>query len=122
MIEVDLLHVDATSFGQIARECDRDPSRMAARIVEIVSARGTLQNPVTGSGGVARGRVLEVGASSHTGAAVGDLVVPLVSLIALPLVLDEMAGRPVRRRCRCATRGGHGRCRAAGARRFADRR
>ena len=90
LIEVDLLHVDATSFGQIARDCDGDPARIASRIAEIVSARGTLQNPVTGSGGVARGRVVEVGASSRAGVAVGDLVVPLVSLIALPLVLDEV--------------------------------
>lgn len=90
LIEVDVLHVDATSFAQIAAECDRDPGRMAARIAEIVGVRGVLQNPVTGSGGVARGRVVEVGASSRAGVSVGDLVVPLVSLIALPLVLDEV--------------------------------
>ena len=90
LLDVDLLHVDATSFAQIATDCDRDPARMASRIAEIVAERGTLQNPVTGSGGVARGRVVSVGASSRAGVAVGDLVVPLVSLIALPLVLDEV--------------------------------
>ena len=67
LLEVDLLHVDATSFGQIARDRDGDPSAMAARISEIVAARGTLQNPVTGSGGVARGRVSAVGARSRAG-------------------------------------------------------
>jgi hypothetical protein len=89
-LEVDLLHVDATSFGQIARSCDDDPRRMAARISEVAAARGALQNPETRSGGVGRGRVVRVGASSTHGAAVGDLVVPLVSLIALPLRLDEV--------------------------------
>ncbi|HET7900815.1 MAG TPA: hypothetical protein VFL59_06470 [Candidatus Nanopelagicales bacterium] len=90
LLDVDLLHVDATSFRQIADECASDPRHMADRILEIVAARGVLQNPVTGSGGVARGRVLEAGASSRAGVAVGDLVVPLVSLIALPLVLDHV--------------------------------
>ena len=89
-IDVDLLHVDATSFGQIGRSCDHDPERMAARILDIVSARGALQNPETGSGGVARGRVAVVGPRSMAGVAVGDLVVPLVSLIALPLRLDAV--------------------------------
>ena len=89
-IDVDLLHVDATSFGEIGRSCDLDPERMAARILDIVSARGALQNPETGSGGVARGRVAVVGARSTAGASVGDLVVPLVSLIALPLRLDAV--------------------------------
>lgn len=90
LVDVDLLHVDATSFAQIRAELGADPVRMAARIAEIVAARGALQNPVTGSGGVARGRVLEVGAASRAGVSPGDLVVPLVSLIALPLVLDEV--------------------------------
>jgi L-erythro-3,5-diaminohexanoate dehydrogenase len=90
LLDVDLLHVDATSFGQIRDECDADPSRMAERIAEIVGVRGALQNPVTGSGGVARGRVVEVGASSRAGVSVGELVVPLVSLIALPLVLEHV--------------------------------
>lgn len=89
-IDVDLLHVDATSFRQLAQECDDDPAGVARRITEIVAARGALQNPVTRSGGVARGRVARVGTSSAHGAAVGDLVVPLVSLIALPLRLDAV--------------------------------
>jgi L-erythro-3,5-diaminohexanoate dehydrogenase len=89
-LDVDLLHVDATSHAQIARSCDHDPARMAARLQEIVAARGALQNPETRSGGVARGRVTYVGSDSTHGAAVGDLVVPLVSLIALPLRLDTV--------------------------------
>ena len=90
LIEVDLLHVDATSFAQIASFCDGDPERMTARLIEIVAARGALRNPTTGSGGVARGRVVSVGTKHDSGAQVGDLVVPLVSLITLPLILDEV--------------------------------
>lgn len=89
-IDVDLLHVDATSFAQLARSCERDPARMAQRLAETVAARGALRNPETGSGGVARGRVAAVGERSSSGAEVGDLVVPLVSLIALPLRLDSV--------------------------------
>jgi L-erythro-3,5-diaminohexanoate dehydrogenase len=89
-LDVDLLHVDATSYAQIARSCDHDPDRMAARLGEVVAARGALQNPETRSGGVGRGRVTHVGPRSAHGAAVGDLVVPLVSLIALPLRLDAV--------------------------------
>jgi len=91
-IDVDLLHVDATSFRDLARVCDDDPDRMAAEIAAVVAARGALRNPRTGSGGVARGRVTYVGASSThgVGVEVGAVVVPLVSLIALPLLLDDV--------------------------------
>ena len=89
-LDVDLLHLDATSFRQVARDCDHDAARIAARIAEIVRERGKMQNPVTGSGGVARGRVTAVGARARQDVAVGDLVVPLVSLIALPLRLDDV--------------------------------
>jgi L-erythro-3,5-diaminohexanoate dehydrogenase len=88
LIDVDLLHVDATSFRDIARRQDDDPTRIADEIEALVAERGALRNPRTGSGGVARGRVAYAGQSSSHGAAVGDLVVPLVSLIALPLSLD----------------------------------
>ena len=63
---------------------------MAARIADIVRERGTLQNPDTGSGGVARGRVSQVGVRSRAGVVVGELVIPLVSMIALPLRLDAV--------------------------------
>lgn len=90
LLDIDLLHVDATSFRAFAQESGGDPSRTAARIAEVVAGRGALRNPVTGSGGVARGRVREAGARSRAGARPGDLVVPLVSLIALPLRLDDV--------------------------------
>ena len=52
-LDVETLAVDATSFAAIRRRSDGDPERMAATIAEIVAEHGKLQNPWTGSGGVA---------------------------------------------------------------------
>jgi L-erythro-3,5-diaminohexanoate dehydrogenase len=88
LVEVELLNVDATSFAVIRAQSDGDPDRMAEAIRSIVADRGKLQNPVTGSGGVLLGRLAEAGVRSPAaGLAPGTLVVPLVSLIALPLRL-----------------------------------
>ena len=90
-IDVELLAVDATSYRAIREHANGDPDRIAALISEIVTERGKLQNPWTGSGGVLMGRVGQVGA--RYGASpmhVGELVVPLASLIAVPLALDAV--------------------------------
>ena len=49
-------------------------------MLDIVAARGKMQNPVTGSGGMLVGTVEEVGPESPLGLAVGDRVATLVSL------------------------------------------
>jgi L-erythro-3,5-diaminohexanoate dehydrogenase len=89
-LDVEMLNVDATSYKAIRERCDGDPERMAATIVEIVTARGKMQNPWTGSGGILVGTVTRVG-ERHWDAelAVGERVVPLVSLITLPLRLES---------------------------------
>lgn len=90
-IDVELLAVDATSFRAIREQSDGAPQQMGALIAEIVAERGKLQNPWTGSGGVLMGRVTHLGA--HYRAApthVGQLVVPLASLIAVPLQLRSV--------------------------------
>ena len=90
-IEVDLLAVDATSYQAIRRRSDGDPERMAETIAEIVAERGKLQNPWTGSGGVLMGRVKAVGASYRASELrTGEPVMPLASLIAIPLRLDSV--------------------------------
>jgi L-erythro-3,5-diaminohexanoate dehydrogenase len=90
-IDVQLLAVDATSYQEIRRRCDGDPDRIARTIAEIVDERGKLQNPWTGSGGVVMGRVREVGRSySASNLHVGEAVMPLASLIAIPLRLDSV--------------------------------
>lgn len=90
-LAVEMLAVDATSFADIRRRSGADPEAMAALIAGIVAEHGKLQNPVTGSGGVTLGRVTAVGAA-HPMADLtpGELVVPLASLIAVPLELDAV--------------------------------
>ena len=63
VLDVETLNVDSASFHQIISDpaVGRSPEAIAARIMELVSARGKMQNPVTGSGGMLLGRVREVG-------------------------------------------------------------
>jgi L-erythro-3,5-diaminohexanoate dehydrogenase len=90
-LAVEMLAIDATSFAEIRRRSDSDPDTMAQTISEIVAERGKLQNPWTGSGGVAMGRLVRRGARrSPQEISDGDLVVPLASLIAIPLELTKI--------------------------------
>jgi L-erythro-3,5-diaminohexanoate dehydrogenase len=88
-LAVEVLNVDATSYRVIRERCGGDAARMADCIAAIVRERGKLQNPWTGSGGILAGRVTAVGERHwDPGLRVGDRVVPLASLIAIPLELD----------------------------------
>ena len=90
-LDVELLHVDATSYREIRERCDGDGERMAALIADVVRERGKLQNPWTGSGGILAGRVARVGTRHwEPGLGIGELVVPLASLVAVPLRLDAV--------------------------------
>jgi L-erythro-3,5-diaminohexanoate dehydrogenase len=90
-VDVERLAVDATSFAAIRERADGDPERMAELISAIVAERGKLQNPWTGSGGVLLGRVAHVG-ECHVASELspGQLIVPLASLIAIPLSLESV--------------------------------
>ncbi|OLC76847.1 MAG: L-erythro-3,5-diaminohexanoate dehydrogenase [Deltaproteobacteria bacterium 13_1_40CM_4_68_19] len=91
-IDVERLNIDAASFRQLQQECAGDVPRIASRIREIVAARGKMQNPVTGSGGMLIGRVAEIGAEHPARAELrrGDRIATLVSLTLTPLVLEEI--------------------------------
>jgi len=92
LIDVDCLNIDAASFRQLKESAGGDPGRVAASIQDIVRARGKMQNPVTGSGGMLIGRVREVG-KEHPAAgrlAPGDRIATLVSLSLTPLHLEEV--------------------------------
>jgi L-erythro-3,5-diaminohexanoate dehydrogenase len=90
-LDVEMLNVDATSYRAIRERCDGDGDRMAATLREIVAERGKLQNPWTGSGGILVGRVARVGYEHWApDLSVGERVVPLASLIAIPLRLDTV--------------------------------
>lgn len=90
-IDVELLAVDATSYRAIRERSGADAERMAETIARIVADRGKLQNPWTGSGGVAMGRLMAVGSSRPASdLRMGESVMPLASLIAVPLRLDSV--------------------------------
>lgn len=90
-VEVELLHVDATSFAALRTRCDADPDRISALIATIVSERGKLQNPWTGSGGVLTGRLASVGPRYRMSElSTGTRVMPVASLVAIPLRLDDV--------------------------------
>jgi L-erythro-3,5-diaminohexanoate dehydrogenase len=90
-LAVEMLAIDATSFADIKRRGAGDPEAMASLIQAIVTEHGKLQNPITGSGGVVLGRVTTVGAARVLDDLTpGEHVVPLASLIAVPLRLDAV--------------------------------
>ena len=90
-LAVEALNVDATSYKVIRERCAGHPGRMADCIAAIVRERGKLQNPWTGSGGILAGRITAVRERHwEPGLRPGDRVVPLASLIAIPLELEAV--------------------------------
>jgi L-erythro-3,5-diaminohexanoate dehydrogenase len=89
-VAVRRLCLDSTSHRNIRERSAGDPAAMAARIEEIVRARGKMHNPETRSGGVLVGRVAAVGDGFEGAPAVGDEIVTLASLTLTPLRLDEV--------------------------------
>ena len=92
-IRVERLNLDAASFRQLERTHDGDGDRVRQAVLDIVAARGKMQNPETGSGGMLVGTVEEVGPASPLGLAVGDRVTTLVSLTLTPLVIEDGLAR-----------------------------
>jgi L-erythro-3,5-diaminohexanoate dehydrogenase len=92
-LRVERLNLDAASYRQLARTHTVggrvDGSAIRAEVLAIVAARGKMQNPETGSGGMLIGTVEEVGERSPLGLAVGDRVATLVSLTLTPLVIED---------------------------------
>ncbi|TQN43011.1 L-erythro-3,5-diaminohexanoate dehydrogenase [Blastococcus colisei] len=88
-IAVERLNLDAASFRQLSESCGGDGEAVRAAVLEIVEARGKMQNPVTGSGGMLIGVVDAVGSGSPLGLTVGQRVATLVSLTLTPLRLTD---------------------------------
>jgi L-erythro-3,5-diaminohexanoate dehydrogenase len=96
-VRVERLNLDAASFRQLERK-HRDKGADAGAAVRdevlgIIAARGKMQNPETGSGGMLVGTVEEVGEASPLGLSVGDRVTTLVSLTLTPLVIEDGLAR-----------------------------
>jgi L-erythro-3,5-diaminohexanoate dehydrogenase len=112
LIAVETLNVDAASFRQMeeASECgapgtleagaslaeDGVRDGVGKRVLDTVQARGKQHNPVTGSGGMLLGRVLQLAPGRGAEVArVGCRIASLVSLSLTPLHLTEiLAIRP----------------------------
>jgi L-erythro-3,5-diaminohexanoate dehydrogenase len=86
------LQLDSTSMRQIMQVSNNDPEKVKRRILQIVSERGKMHNPVTNSGGVLLGTVKDIGRQllGQTELRIGQTIVPLCSISALPLVLFEV--------------------------------
>lgn len=91
LIDVSALNIDAASFRQLWEEAGGDEAKLKAKIMEIVSERGKMQNPVTGSGGMLMGTVARIGpALADRDLVAGDRIATLVSLSLTPLHIDQI--------------------------------
>lgn len=90
--DVISLNVDSASFTQIKGACGNDEKKIGEMIMNIVSERGKMQNPVTGSGGMFIGTVSYIGEDlkDTCGLKVGDKIASLVSLSLTPLHIDKI--------------------------------
>ncbi|HEY8041887.1 MAG TPA: L-erythro-3,5-diaminohexanoate dehydrogenase [Polyangiaceae bacterium] len=92
LLAVETLNVDAASFVQMEQAGD-----VAHIVLRTVADRGKQHNPVTGSGGMLLGRVVQIapGRPADEALRVGDRVATLVSLSLTPLRIDRVrAVRP----------------------------
>ncbi|MQW75178.1 L-erythro-3,5-diaminohexanoate dehydrogenase [Nocardioides sp. dk4132] len=92
-VRVERLNLDAASYRQLAHAHAGDGAAVRRTALDIVAARGKMQNPVTGSGGMLVGTVEEVGPESPLGLRVGERVATLVSLTLTPLVIEDDLAR-----------------------------
>src|SRR6266478_10148385 len=86
-IRVDRLNLDAASYRQIREAYSGDPDKIRSAVLEIITTRGKMQNPVTGSGGMLTGTIEEAGPQSPLGLTPGQRVATLVSLTLTPLAI-----------------------------------
>lgn len=94
LINVQSLNVDSASFHQFHEANGKDAQKTGEAILAVIRARGKLQNPVTGSGGMLIGTVKEVGKNvtnpDFRDFKVGDRIATLVSLTLTPLKVNRI--------------------------------
>ncbi len=88
-IRVDRLNLDAASYRQLREAYSADPDKIRRAVLDIITTRGKMQNPVTGSGGMLTGTVDEVGPASPLGLTPGQRIATLVSLTLTPLQITD---------------------------------
>jgi L-erythro-3,5-diaminohexanoate dehydrogenase len=95
LLSVETLNVDAASFRQMEETragAETAEAAVSRKVLETVRERGKQHNPVTGSGGMLLGRVLQA-APDRADAGVlapGDRVATLVSLSLTPVRVDRI--------------------------------
>jgi L-erythro-3,5-diaminohexanoate dehydrogenase len=98
LVEVETLNVDAASFAQMEEAAraagaageEAVSGEVAHIVLRTITDRGKQHNPVTGSGGMLLGRVLQVGAGRRDDLLPGDRIASLVSLSLTPLRVDAV--------------------------------
>ena len=92
LVEVERLNLDSASFRQLSEESGAESAGVAAAIERIVTERGKMHNPVTGSGGMLIGTVREVGSLVRETRNVrpGQRIASLISLTLTPLRLEQV--------------------------------
>lgn len=91
LIDVQTLNIDSASYNQIKQACGSDAERMKEMILSIVSERGKMQNPKTGSGGMLIGSIKAIGPNHpDKKLKVGDKIATLVSLSLTPLRIERI--------------------------------
>jgi L-erythro-3,5-diaminohexanoate dehydrogenase len=93
LVTVDRLNLDAASYRQLREAYDGDQDKIRAAVLDIITTRGKMQNPVTGSGGMLTGTVAEVGPDSPLGLLPGQRIATLVSLTLTPLRITDGLAR-----------------------------
>jgi L-erythro-3,5-diaminohexanoate dehydrogenase len=88
-IRVDRLNLDAASYRQLREAYSADPDKIRRAVLDIITTRGKMQNPVTGSGGMLTGTVDEAGPNSPLGLTPGQRIATLVSLTLTPLQITD---------------------------------
>ena len=88
-VRVDRLNLDAASYRQLREAYAGDPDKIRAAVLDIITTRGKMQNPVTGSGGMLTGTVEEAGPESPLGLKPGQRIATLVSLTLTPLAITD---------------------------------
>jgi L-erythro-3,5-diaminohexanoate dehydrogenase len=92
LVDVDILNIDSASFTQIKEQAGGDVEKIKEIILDIVATQGKMKNPVTGSGGMFIGTVLQIGEAleGKKDLKVGDKIASLVSLSLTPLKIEEI--------------------------------
>ncbi len=88
-VRVERLNLDAASFRQLRESTGGGPDDMRAAVLEVITRRGKMHNPVTGSGGMLTGVVAEAGPQSPLGLRAGMRIATLVSLSLTPLAITD---------------------------------